>query len=110
MLSISHYHPAGSFERQLRDYKVKLAVTAVRETMETKQCGTQPFHFPRLPASSDPPCRARPDVRPGSEGNGHADFSEMHTPKGFEGCGRAYQLCAWYDGGPAMTSPLFWRP
>jgi DNA-binding NtrC family response regulator len=31
VLDIGDYHPAGSFERQLRDYKVKLAVAAVRE-------------------------------------------------------------------------------
>lgn len=31
VVDISDYQPAGSFERQLRDYKVKLAATAVRE-------------------------------------------------------------------------------
>jgi DNA-binding NtrC family response regulator len=31
IVDIADYHPAGSFERQLRDYKIKLAVTAVRE-------------------------------------------------------------------------------
>lgn len=31
IVDIGDFQPAGSFERQLRDYKVKLAVTAVRE-------------------------------------------------------------------------------
>jgi DNA-binding NtrC family response regulator len=31
VVDIGDYQPAGSFERQLRDYKVKLAVNAVRE-------------------------------------------------------------------------------
>jgi len=31
IVDIADYQPAGSFERQLRDYKVKLAVNAVRE-------------------------------------------------------------------------------
>jgi DNA-binding NtrC family response regulator len=36
VVDIGDYHPAGSFERQLRDYKVKLAVAAVRENNGTK--------------------------------------------------------------------------
>jgi len=31
VISINDYHPDGSFEQQLRDYKVKLAASAVRE-------------------------------------------------------------------------------
>ena len=31
VVDIADYHPAGSFERHLRDYKIKLAVNAVRE-------------------------------------------------------------------------------
>ena len=31
VVDIADYQPAGSFERQLRDYKIRLAVTAVRE-------------------------------------------------------------------------------
>ena len=31
IVDIGDYNPAGSFERQLRDYKIKLAVAAVRE-------------------------------------------------------------------------------
>jgi DNA-binding NtrC family response regulator len=31
VVDIGDYNPAGSFERQLRDYKIKLAVSAVRE-------------------------------------------------------------------------------
>jgi DNA-binding NtrC family response regulator len=36
VVDIADYHPAGSFERQLRDYKVKLAVQAVRENNGNK--------------------------------------------------------------------------
>jgi DNA-binding NtrC family response regulator len=36
VVDIADYHPAGSFERQLRDYKVKLAVNAVRENNGNK--------------------------------------------------------------------------
>jgi DNA-binding NtrC family response regulator len=36
IVDIGDYHPAGSFERQLRDYKVKLAVAAVRENNGNK--------------------------------------------------------------------------
>ena len=31
IVNINDYHPDGSFERQLRDYKIRLAATAVRE-------------------------------------------------------------------------------
>jgi DNA-binding NtrC family response regulator len=36
VVDIGDYHPAGSFERQLRDYKIKLAVAAVRENNGNK--------------------------------------------------------------------------
>ena len=36
VVDIADYHPAGSFERQLRDYKIKLAVGAVRENNGNK--------------------------------------------------------------------------
>jgi len=36
VVDIGDYLPAGSFERQLRDYKIKLAVTAVRENNGNK--------------------------------------------------------------------------
>jgi DNA-binding NtrC family response regulator len=36
VVSIGDYHPAGSFERQLRDYKIKLAATAVRDNNGNK--------------------------------------------------------------------------
>ena len=36
IVDIEDYHPAGSFERQLRDYKIKLAVAAVRENNGNK--------------------------------------------------------------------------
>jgi DNA-binding NtrC family response regulator len=36
VVDIGDFHPLGSFERQLRDYKVKLAATAVRENNGNK--------------------------------------------------------------------------
>ncbi|MGB7265255.1 MAG: sigma-54 dependent transcriptional regulator [Terracidiphilus sp.] len=36
VVDIADYQPAGSFERQLRDYKIKLAVLAVRENNGNK--------------------------------------------------------------------------
>jgi len=36
VVDIGDFHPAGSFERQLRDYKIKLAVGAVRENNGNK--------------------------------------------------------------------------
>ena len=36
IVDIGDFHPAGSFERQLRDYKIKLAVAAVRENSGNK--------------------------------------------------------------------------
>jgi DNA-binding NtrC family response regulator len=36
VVDIGDYHPAGSFERQIRDYKVKLAVNAVKENNGNK--------------------------------------------------------------------------
>jgi DNA-binding NtrC family response regulator len=36
VVEFGDFHPVGSFERQLRDYKVKLAVTAVRENNGNK--------------------------------------------------------------------------
>jgi DNA-binding NtrC family response regulator len=36
IVDIADYHPNGSFERQLRDYKVKLAIAAVRENNGNK--------------------------------------------------------------------------
>ncbi len=36
VIDFADYHPDGSFERQLRDYKIKLAVNAVRENNGNK--------------------------------------------------------------------------
>jgi DNA-binding NtrC family response regulator len=36
VVDIGDFHPAGSFERQLRDYKIRLAETAVRENHGNK--------------------------------------------------------------------------
>jgi DNA-binding NtrC family response regulator len=47
MVSISDYHPANSFERQLRDYKVKLAATAVRENNGNKTLAARSLNISR---------------------------------------------------------------
>jgi DNA-binding NtrC family response regulator len=47
VLSIDDYHPAGSFERQLRDYKVKLAITALRENNGNKTLAARSLHISR---------------------------------------------------------------
>jgi DNA-binding NtrC family response regulator len=47
VVNIADYHPAGSFERQLRDYKVKLAVTAVRENNGNKTLAARSLSISR---------------------------------------------------------------
>jgi DNA-binding NtrC family response regulator len=47
VVDIGDYHPAGSFERQLRDYKVKLAVTAVRENHGNKTMAARSLSISR---------------------------------------------------------------
>jgi len=47
VVDIGDYHPAGSFERQLRDYKVKLAVAAVRENNGNKTLAARSLHISR---------------------------------------------------------------
>ena len=47
VVNIGDYNPAGSFERQLRDYKVKLAVTAVRESKGNKTLAARSLSISR---------------------------------------------------------------
>src|SRR5216683_2998143 len=47
VVNIDDYHPAGSFERQLRDYKVKLAMTAVRDNNGNKTLAARSLHISR---------------------------------------------------------------
>jgi len=47
VVNIDDYHPAGSFERQLRDYKVKLAITALRENHGNKTLAARSLHISR---------------------------------------------------------------
>ena len=54
VVDIGDYQPAGSFERQLRDYKIKLAVAAVREHNGNKTLAARSLHLPRLPAPAHP--------------------------------------------------------
>ncbi len=47
VVNIGDYQPANSFERQLRDYKVKLAATAVREHHGNKTLAARSLHISR---------------------------------------------------------------
>jgi DNA-binding NtrC family response regulator len=47
VVNIGDYHPAGSFERQLRDYKVKLAAAAVRENNGNKTLAARSLSISR---------------------------------------------------------------
>jgi DNA-binding NtrC family response regulator len=47
VVDIGDYHPAGSFERQLRDYKIKLAVNAVRENKGNKTLAARKLSISR---------------------------------------------------------------
>jgi DNA-binding NtrC family response regulator len=47
VVNIGDYHPAGSFERQLRDYKIKLAVSAVRENNGNKTLAARSLSISR---------------------------------------------------------------
>ena len=47
IVDIGDYHPAGSFERQIRDYKVKLAVNAVRENNGNKTLAARSLQISR---------------------------------------------------------------
>jgi len=47
LVNISDYHPANSFERQLRDYKIKLAADAVRENNGNKTVAARSLNISR---------------------------------------------------------------
>lgn len=47
LANIDDYHPANSFERQLRDYKVKLAEAAVRENNGNKTLAARSLNISR---------------------------------------------------------------
>ena len=47
VVSIVDFHPASSFERLLRDYKVKLAETAVRDNNGNKTLAARSLHISR---------------------------------------------------------------
>jgi len=58
LIEISDYNPEGSFERQLRDYKVKLATDAVREnngnkTLAARSLGISRAYLHRLIRAAD---------------------------------------------------------
>jgi DNA-binding NtrC family response regulator len=47
VVNIADYHPVGSFERQLRDYKIKLAETAIRENNGNKTLAARSLQISR---------------------------------------------------------------
>lgn len=47
VMNIGDYHPVNSFERQLRDYKVKLAANAVRENNGNKTMAARSLNISR---------------------------------------------------------------
>ena len=47
VVAIDDFLPAGSFERQLRDYKIKLVVNAVRENNGNKTLAARSLHISR---------------------------------------------------------------
>ncbi len=47
VISIDDYEPAGSFERQLRNYKIKLATTALRENNGNKTLAARSLNISR---------------------------------------------------------------
>jgi DNA-binding NtrC family response regulator len=47
VINIDEYEPAGSFERQIRDYKIKLAVAAVREHNGNKTLAARSLQISR---------------------------------------------------------------
>jgi DNA-binding NtrC family response regulator len=68
VVDIGDYHPAGSFERQLRDYKVKLAITAVREnngnkTLAARSLSISRAYLHRLIRLSEPDGMFEADLR-----------------------------------------------
>jgi DNA-binding NtrC family response regulator len=68
VVDIGDYHPAGSFERQLRDYKIKLAVSAVREnngnkTLAARSLSISRAYLHRLIRLSDPEPMFEHDLR-----------------------------------------------
>jgi DNA-binding NtrC family response regulator len=69
VVDIGDYQPAGSFERQLRDYKIKLAVTAVRENNGNKTlaarslCISRAYLHRLIRLAESDPAFAEPSLR-----------------------------------------------
>ena len=67
VVSIDDYLPAGSFERQLRSYKVKLAITALRDnngnkTLAARSLNISRAYLHRLIRIAEPDLPAEPDL------------------------------------------------
>ena len=68
VVDIGDYNPPGSFERQLRDYKIKLAVSAVRENNGNKTLAARSLcisraYLHRLLRLAEPDAIFEPDLR-----------------------------------------------
>jgi len=73
VVDIGDYNPAGSFERQLRDYKVKLAVAAVREnngnkTLAARKLCISRAYLHRLIRLAEPDADFDQDLRDAANG------------------------------------------
>jgi DNA-binding NtrC family response regulator len=78
VIPIDDYEPAGSFERQLRNYKVKLATTALREnngnkTLAARSLNISRAYLHRLIRVADP------DMLPDSDFAFEADRNEAES-------------------------------
>ena len=67
VVSIDDFHPAGSFERQIRNYKVKLAVAAVRnnngnKTIAARSLQISRAYLHRLLRVAEPELAADPEI------------------------------------------------
>jgi len=68
VVDIAEYNPTGSFERQLRDYKIRLAVSAVREhngnkTLAARSLSISRAYLHRLLRLAEPDAIFEPDLR-----------------------------------------------
>jgi DNA-binding NtrC family response regulator len=67
VVSIDDYLPAGSFERQLRGYKIKLAIAALRDnngnkTLAARSLNISRAYLHRLIRIAEPDLRVEPDL------------------------------------------------
>lgn len=73
VVSFDDFQPTSSFERQLRDYKIKLAITALREcngnkTLAARSLNISRAYLHRLIRIAEPDLLAEPDVSMETDG------------------------------------------